>query len=103
MRANVTSQFEQHWRAILNYPLGNTTAYQPAAMVNLLGEDGHTGPAMYDGLETLLAMPGVFPFLYGKAITKPFRKMGHVTVMSDSLDALREKVERVRAGIRVIT
>lgn len=103
MRANVTSQFEQHWRAILNYPLGDTTAWQPAAMVNLLGEDGHTGPAVYEGLETLLAMPGVFPFLYGKAITKPFRKMGHVTVIADSLDALRGKVERVKAGIRVIT
>lgn len=103
MRANVTSQFEQHWRAILNYPLGDTTAYQPAAMVNLLGDDGHTGPAVYEGLETLLTMPGVFPFFYGKAITKPFRKMGHVTVMDDSLDALREKVERVKAGIRVIT
>ena len=103
MRANVTSQFEQHWRAILNYPLGDTTAYQPAAMVNLLGEDGHSGPAIYEGLETLLALPGVFPFFYGKAITKPFRKMGHVTVMDDSLDALREKVERVKAGIRVVS
>ena len=103
MQANVTSQFEQHWRAILNYPLGDTTAYQPAAMVNLLGEDGHTGPAVYEGLETLLAIPGVFPFFYGKALTKPFRKMGHVTVMDSSLDALREKVERVKAGIRVIT
>ena len=103
MRANVTSQFEQHWRAILDYPLGDTTAYQPAAMVNLLGEDGHNGPAVYEGLETLLAMPGVFPFFYGKAITKPFRKMGHVTVMDDSLDALREKVERVKAGIRVVS
>lgn len=103
MRANFTSQFEQHWRAILNYPLGNTAAHQPAAMVNLLGEDGHTGPAVYEGLETLLAMPGVFPFFYGKALTKPFRKMGHVTVMANSLDALREKVEQVKAGIRVIT
>ena len=103
MRVNVTSQFEQHWRAILNYPLGDTTAYQSAAMVNLLGEDGHTGPAVYEGLETLLAMPGVFPFLYGKAITKPFRKMGHVTVMDTNLDALREKVGRVKAGIRVVT
>ncbi|GAB3644268.1 5-(carboxyamino)imidazole ribonucleotide synthase [Spirosoma arcticum] len=103
MRANVTSQFEQHWRAILNYPLGDTTAYQPAAMVNLLGEDGHTGPAVYEGLETLLTLPGVFPFLYGKALTKPFRKMGHVTVMDDSLDTLGEKVERVKAGIRVIS
>ncbi|MBC3786597.1 5-(carboxyamino)imidazole ribonucleotide synthase [Spirosoma utsteinense] len=103
MRANVTSQFEQHWRAILNYPLGDTSSYQPAAMVNLLGEDGHTGPAVYEGLETLLAMTGVFPFFYGKALTKPFRKMGHVTVMDSSLDALREKVERVKAGIRVVS
>ena len=103
MRANVTSQFEQHWRAILNYPLGNTSAYQPAAMVNLLGEDGHTGPAVYEGLENLLAMPGVFPFFYGKAITKPFRKMGHVAVMDESLDLLREKVEAVKTGIRVIS
>ncbi|WP_020595330.1 5-(carboxyamino)imidazole ribonucleotide synthase [Spirosoma panaciterrae] len=102
IRANVTSQFEQHWRAILNYPLGDTAAYQPAAMINLLGEDGHTGPAQYEGLEALLAMPGVFPFFYGKAITKPFRKMGHVTVMDDSLDALREKVADVRQGIKVI-
>ncbi|WP_077921358.1 5-(carboxyamino)imidazole ribonucleotide synthase [Spirosoma sp. 209] len=103
IRANVTSQFEQHWRAVLNYPLGNTDAYQPAAMLNLLGEDGHTGPARYEGLETLLTMPGVFPFFYGKAITKPFRKMGHVTVMDADMDTLRQKVSAVKTGIRVVT
>lgn len=103
MRANVTSQFEQHWRAILNFAPGDTTAYQPAAMVNLLGEAGHTGPAVYAGLETLLAMPGVFPFFYGKALTKPYRKMGHVTVMDADLTSLREKVGIVRDSIRVIT
>lgn len=103
IRANVTSQFEQHWRAILNYPLGDTEAYQPAAMVNLLGEDGYTGPAVYEGLENLLAVPGAFPFFYGKAITKPFRKMGHVTVMDQSLEALRKKVEGVKSSIRVIS
>jgi len=103
IQANVTSQFEQHWRAILNYPLGDTTFYQPAAMLNLLGEAGHTGPAEYEGLETLLAMPGVFPFFYGKAITKPFRKMGHVTVMDADMDTLRQKVDRVKTGIRVIS
>jgi len=103
IRANVTSQFEQHWRAILNYPLGDTTSYQPAAMVNLLGEDGHTGPARYEGLENLLALPGVFPFFYGKAITKPFRKMGHVTVMDTDLERLREKVAIVRERIRVVS
>lgn len=103
IQANVTSQFEQHWRAILNLPLGDTAYYQPSAMINLLGEPGHTGPARYEGLETLLAMSGVFPFFYGKAITKPFRKMGHVTVMDDNLAALREKVEIVRESIRVVS
>ncbi|KAB7728635.1 5-(carboxyamino)imidazole ribonucleotide synthase [Rudanella paleaurantiibacter] len=103
IRANVTSQFEQHWRAILNLPLGDTTGYQPAAMLNLLGEDGHTGPARYEGLDTVLAMPGVFPFLYGKAITKPFRKMGHITVMDPDLDTLRQKVAAVQGAIRVVS
>ena len=103
IQANVTSQFEQHWRAILNLPLGDTAYYQPSAMINLLGEPGHMGPARYEGLETLLAMPGVFPFFYGKAITKPFRKMGHVTVMDASLGALRQKVEIVRESIRVVS
>lgn len=102
IQANITSQFEQHWRAILNYPLGDTAAYQPAAMLNLLGEAGHTGPAVYEGLETLLSMSGVFPYFYGKAITKPFRKMGHVTVMDADMEALRQKVSQVQSGIRVV-
>ena len=102
IRANRTSQFEQHWRAILNLPLGDTTAHGPAAMINLLGEVGHTGPAVYEGLETLLAMPGVSPFFYGKAQTRPGRKMGHVTVLDESLDGLREKAEVVKSSIRVI-
>jgi 5-(carboxyamino)imidazole ribonucleotide synthase len=103
IRANATSQFEQHWRAILDLPLGSTHAYGPAAMVNLLGEDGHTGPAYYEGMDTLLAMDEVFPFLYGKAITKPFRKMGHVTIMDTDVEALKEKVQLVKDSIRVIT
>lgn len=103
IRANVTSQYEQHWRAILNLPLGDTTTLMPAAMVNLLGEPGYTGPARYEGFEQLLSMPGVFPFLYGKAITKPFRKMGHVTVIDTDLERLRQKVAAVKAGIRVVS
>lgn len=103
IRANRTSQFEQHWRAILNLPLGDTTAHGPAAMVNLLGEPGHTGPATYEGLDTLLAMPGVSPFFYGKAQTRPGRKMGHITVLDSSLEALREKAVTVKNSIRVIT
>lgn len=103
IRANFTSQFEQHWRAILNLPLGDTTAYTPAAMVNLLGEEGHTGPAYYEGMDNLLATQGVFPFLYGKKITKPFRKMGHITVTDSDLTKLKEKAEWVKGALKVIT
>lgn len=103
IRANFTSQFEQHWRAILNFPLGDTTAYTPAAMVNLLGEEGHTGSAHYEGMEAVLATHGVFPFLYGKKITKPFRKMGHITVTDSDLTRLKEKVEWVKNALKVVT
>ena len=103
IRANATSQYEQHWRAILGLPLGSTHQYAPAAMVNLLGEEGHTGPAHYEGMDTLLATSEVFPFLYGKAITKPYRKMGHVTIMDESIDRLKEKVELVKNSVRVVS
>jgi 5-(carboxyamino)imidazole ribonucleotide synthase len=103
IRANRTSQFEQHWRAILNLPLGDTTAHGPAAMVNLLGEPSHTGPAHYEGLGTLLAMPGVSPFFYGKAQTRPGRKMGHITVLDDSVAALKAKATLVKESIRVVS
>ncbi|WP_428658098.1 5-(carboxyamino)imidazole ribonucleotide synthase [Runella sp.] len=103
IRANFTSQFEQHWRAILNLPLGDTTAYTPAAMVNLLGEEGHTGPAHYEGMEEVLGVYGIFPFLYGKKITKPFRKMGHITVTDSDLEKLKEKAEWVKNALKVVT
>ena len=102
IRANRISQFEQHWRAILDLPLGDTTAHGPAAMVNLLGEPGHTGLAHYEGLGTLLAMPGVSPFFYGKAQTRPGRKMGHITILDSSLATLREKAETAKNSIRVV-
>ncbi len=103
IRANATSQFEQHWRAILGLPLGSTETYQPAAMLNLLGEAGYTGRAEYQGIENLLKMEKVFPFLYGKAITKPFRKMGHVTVMDKDIERLKEKVNFVKETIKVVS
>lgn len=103
IRANATSQYEQHWRAILNLPLGSTHAYGPSAMVNLLGEEGYEGPAVYEGMEKLLATPQVFPFLYWKAITKPFRKMGHITIMDSNIDSLKEKVDFVKKNIKVIS
>ena len=103
IQANVTSQYQQHWRAILDLPLGSTKAYGPSAMVNLLGEAGFEGPAEYEGMEKLLATPEVFPFLYWKAITKPFRKMGHITIMDDNISALKEKVAYVTKNIKVIS
>jgi 5-(carboxyamino)imidazole ribonucleotide synthase len=103
IRANATSQYEQHWRAILDLPLGSTHTYGPSAMVNLLGEEGFEGPAIYDGMEKLLATKQVFPFLYWKAVTKPFRKMGHITIMDSNMDALKEKVDFVKKSIKVIS
>lgn len=103
IRANATSQYEQHWRAILNLPLGSTHAYGPSAMVNLLGEDGYEGPAVYEGMEKLLATPQVFPFLYWKALTKPFRKMGHITIMDADIASLKAKADFVRNNIKVIS
>jgi 5-(carboxyamino)imidazole ribonucleotide synthase len=103
IKANVTSQYEQHWRAILDLPLGNTAAYGPSAMVNLLGEAGHEGPAVYEGMQKLLGTAQVFPFLYWKAITKPFRKMGHISIMDHDIEALKEKVKFVKENIRVIS
>ncbi len=103
LRANHTSQFEQHLRAVLGLPLGNTAAHSLAAMVNLLGEDGFSGEARYEGMENLLAMKGVYPFLYGKKITKPFRKMGHISLIDNDLEALKTKVKQVQETVKVIS
>ncbi|MES2794415.1 MAG: 5-(carboxyamino)imidazole ribonucleotide synthase [Bacteroidota bacterium] len=103
IRANFTSQFEQHIRAILNLPLGDTTAFMPAAMVNLLGEKNYEGNAKYLGLTEILKEKGVFPFLYGKKTTKPFRKMGHVTVLGENIEELEEKVNLVREKLKVVS
>lgn len=101
IRANITSQYEQHLRAILDLPLGATDIVKPAAMVNLLGGAGHTGPVVYEGMEEALALGSVFPHIYGKAETKPFRKMGHVTLLANEVDALKEKAMRVKEMIQV--
>ena len=102
IRANHTSQFEQHLRAVLGFPLGDTTAHSKAAMVNLLGEDGYTGEAKYVGMNESLSISGVYPFLYGKKITKPFRKMGHITVVDEDLERLKMKVKLVKETLKVV-
>jgi len=96
-----TSQFEQHLRAILNLPLGGTSQIFPSVMVNLLGEEGHQGPVYYEGLLESMAMDGVNVHLYGKKITKPFRKMGHATIVAPTLDVALEKSEKIKKLIKV--
>lgn len=103
IEGNITSQYEQHLRAILNLPLGDTSVKQPAAMVNLLGEDGHSGEARYQGLESVLNIPGIHVHLYGKRLTKPFRKMGHVTIVDSNIESLRKKATFVKNTLKVIS
>ena len=102
IEACVTSQYEQHLRAILGLPLGETLHLRPAAMVNLLGSEGQEGPATYEGLDELLALPEVHPHLYGKAETRPFRKMGHVTALGDTVAQARARAAAARDACRVI-
>jgi 5-(carboxyamino)imidazole ribonucleotide synthase len=97
----ITSQFEQHLRAILNLPLGSTRLKLPSVMINILGEEGYEGPVMYEGLSECLGIEGVKIHLYGKKITKPYRKMGHITVMSSSPEDALEKAEKVKQLIKV--
>jgi 5-(carboxyamino)imidazole ribonucleotide synthase len=97
----ITSQFEQHLRAILNLPLGSTKIKLPSVMINMLGEEGHDGPVKYEGLTESMAIDGVKIHLYGKKITKPYRKMGHVTVMSSSLECALKKAEKIKQLIKV--
>lgn len=103
IEGNYTSQFEQHLRAILGLPLGATDSLQSAVMVNLVGEEGHDGPVRYLGLEKALAYPGVYPHLYGKAETRPFRKMGHITVINASLEQARQIAREIKATVKVIS
>jgi 5-(carboxyamino)imidazole ribonucleotide synthase len=102
IEANATSQYEQHLRAILNLPLGKTDAYQPSAMVNLLGEEGYSGETRYDGLEEVLRTSGTHIHLYGKKLTKPFRKMGHVTIMDENIESLKKKANFVKQTLKVV-
>ncbi|MCU0418739.1 MAG: 5-(carboxyamino)imidazole ribonucleotide synthase [Cyclobacteriaceae bacterium] len=101
IEANVTSQYEQHLRAILNLPLGDTRVTTPSAMVNLLGAEGHEGLAKYEGWESVLAVSGVHVHLYGKQQTKPFRKMGHVTITDPDVESLKKKAKFVKDNLRV--
>lgn len=90
----VTSQFQQHLRGVLNWPLGSTRLHTPSVMINLLGAEGYQGNVIYEGLTDALAIEGVFIHLYGKKNTKPFRKMGHITVCAENIQAAKNKLKK---------
>ncbi|MEL7223187.1 MAG: 5-(carboxyamino)imidazole ribonucleotide synthase [Bacteroidota bacterium] len=97
-----TSQFEQHLRGVLNLPLGSTRLIQPAIMLNILGEAGYQGNVRYVGIEEVCAMPDVFVHIYGKAQTRPARKMGHVTILADSIEEALIKAKQVKAKLKCL-
>ena len=103
IEASFTSQFENHIRAILDLPLGNTDSKVAGIMVNLVGEEGHSGNVIYENIETIMGWNGVTPHIYGKKETRPFRKMGHVTIVNEDMVAARKIAENVKNTIRVIS
>lgn len=103
IEATETSQFEQHLRAILNLPLGSTAIRKPSVLLNLVGAEGFTGDAVVDGFENALNTEGVHIHLYGKRITKPFRKMGHVTILNKNVETAVETALNIKTTLRIIS
>ncbi|WP_310378442.1 5-(carboxyamino)imidazole ribonucleotide synthase [Flavobacterium sp.] len=103
IEASYTSQFENHLRAILNLPLGNCDSKVAGIMVNLVGEENFSGPVIYENIEKIMAIDGVTPHIYGKKETRPFRKMGHVTIVNEDMTQARKIAEEVKNTIRVIS
>ncbi len=103
IEASYTSQFENHVRAILNLPLGNTDSKVAGIMVNLVGAEGYSGAVIYENIEKILGWNGVTPHIYGKKQTRPFRKMGHVTIVNQDITIARKIAEDVKNTIRVIS
>ena len=103
IEASYTNQFEQHLRSILNLPLGNTDSKVAGIMVNLVGAEGHIGEVVYENIEEIIKIDGVTPHIYGKKMTKPFRKMGHVTIVNKDISKAREIAQKVKETIHVIS
>jgi 5-(carboxyamino)imidazole ribonucleotide synthase len=103
IEGNFVSQFEQHLRAVCNLPLGDTRSITNAVMINLLGEKGHDGVAKYQDLEKIMGIDGVYVHLYGKKYTKPFRKMGHITIVDQNRDLAIEKANYVKQTLKVVS
>ena len=103
IEASYTNQFEQHIRAILDLPLGRTESKVGGIMVNLVGAEGHTGDVVYENIAEIMAMNGVTPHIYGKKQTRPFRKMGHVTIVDKDINTARKVAQQVKETIKVIS
>ena len=103
IEASYTNQFEQHLRSVLNLPLGNTASKVAGIMVNLVGSAGFSGDVIYQNIEEILKIDGVTPHIYGKKETRPFRKMGHVTIVNADIDRARAIAQKVKETIRVIS
>lgn len=103
IEACVSSQYQQHLRAILDLPLGDCSLRQPAVMINILGEEGKSGPVVYEGVEEVLNTPGAHLHLYGKHETRPFRKMGHLTVCHDDLETAILSVRNLQTRFKATT
>ncbi len=103
IEASYTNQFEQHLRAILNLPLGNTDSKLAGIMVNLVGSEGYAGDVIYQNMDKIMKIDGVTPHIYGKKQTRPFRKMGHVTIVNPSVTVARKIAEIVKNTIKVIS
>jgi 5-(carboxyamino)imidazole ribonucleotide synthase len=101
IEANYSSQFDMLWRIMLQYPLGNTDHIMPAALVNIIGEEGYSGAAIYEGLEEVLKIQDVFVHIYGKNITKPGRKMGHITILSNEKQELIHQANKIQQTLKV--
>lgn len=103
IEASYCSQFENHLRAILDLPLGSTNSKVAGVMVNLVGAEGFSGNVKYENIEKILGISGVTPHIYGKKQTRPFRKMGHVTIVNQDMAEARKIAEIVKNTIRVIS
>ncbi len=103
IETSYTSQFEQHMRTVLDLPLGNTESKVAGVMVNLVGAEGYNGNVVYKGMNDILALNGVTPHIYGKKQTRPFRKMGHVTIVNKDVNVARKVAEQVKKTIKVIS
>lgn len=103
IEASICSQFDQHLRILLDLPLGSTNSYKAAAMINIVGSEGHTGPVHYKGIKEVAALENVYVHLYGKEITKPGRKMGHVSVVGSDFEDVLGKISVIKEKLKAIS